>query len=165
MIPLLTKNMFYTYAFLRENGYPYYIGKGKGYRINDRRRTVKLPPPERRLLLKKFDNEDDAFRHEIYMIAVFGRKDLGTGILHNRTDGGEGSINCVRTQEHLNSLYEGRKHIYTPEHSAKISNTLKSKRIKPPSQKGKRWWSNSFESILSSDCPGDNWKLGRLPWK
>lgn len=154
--------MFYTYAFLREDGSPYYIGKGKGYRINNRKRTVKLPPTERRLLLKKFDNENDAFRHEIYMISLYGRKDIGTGILHNRTAGGEGSVNCVRTQDHLNALHEGRKNIYTPEHSTKISNTLKSKGIKPPSQKGKRWWTNGIESTLSSDCPGDNWELGRL---
>lgn len=27
------------------------------------------------------------------MIAVFGRKDLGNGIIHNKTNGGDGSSN------------------------------------------------------------------------
>ena len=153
--------MFYTYAYLREDGTPYYIGKGTGYRINDRKKNVPIPPRERRLLLKTFDNEKDAFKHEIYMINLYGRKDIGTGILRNLTDGGEGTINVVRSQEHLNALHEGRKSIYTEEHSKKISETLKAKNIKPPLQNGKKWWYNGEETALSKECPGNGWKLGR----
>jgi hypothetical protein len=40
--------------------------------------------------LKRNLTEEEAFRHECYMIAVFGRKDIGTGILRNLTDGGDG---------------------------------------------------------------------------
>lgn len=152
---------YYTYAYLREDGTPYYIGKGHGYRINDSNHTVLIPPKHRRLILKHFDNEDDAFRHEQYIISILGRKDKGTGILRNRTDGGEGSINVIRTKQHLDALCEGRKRIYTKEHAKKISKTLKAKNIKPPLQTGKKWWNNGTETTLSYQCPGPNWKQGR----
>lgn len=152
---------YYTYAYLREDGTPYYIGKGHGYRINESRHSVSLPPKNRRLILKNFNSEDEAFKHEVYMISVYGRKDLGTGVLRNRTSGGEGSVNVKRTEEHLAALYEGRKHIYTPEHAKKISKTLKAKNIKPPLHTGKKWWNNGIETTLSHTCPGPDWKQGR----
>jgi hypothetical protein len=84
-------NKYYTYAYLREDGTPYYIGKGKNERIdNPLHNSINLPPKERRLFLKQNLTEEEAFKHEIYMIAVFGRKDLGTGILRNMTNGGQG---------------------------------------------------------------------------
>jgi hypothetical protein len=88
------KNDYYTYAYLREDGTPYYIGKGRGNRaFKNQGRCVSPPPRERILLLKTNLTEAEAFKHEIYMIAIFGRKDLGTGILYNFSDGGEGPSN------------------------------------------------------------------------
>ena len=91
---------FYTYAYLRVNGTPYYIGKGvrsRAYAKNHGK--VPVPPKERILILKKNLLEEKAFQHEIYMIAVFGRKDLGTGILLNRSDGGEGATGNIQSLE------------------------------------------------------------------
>jgi hypothetical protein len=86
------KNDYYTYAYLRKDGTPYYIGKGRGYRaFYKHRQLVRQPPIDRILFLKKNLTEEEAFKHETYMIAVLGRKDLGTGILRNLTDGGEGT--------------------------------------------------------------------------
>ena len=86
---------FYTYAYLREDRTPYYIGKGHGKRAYRKGKHEINPPKDksRVIFLKRSLTEEEAFRHEVYMIAVFGRKDLGTGILRNKTDGGEGSSN------------------------------------------------------------------------
>ena len=108
---------YYTYAYLREDGTPYYIGKGKGNRINDyHTKFVKVPAEKKRLFLKQNLTEEEAFNHEIYMISIFGRKDLGTGILINRSDGGLGGRN-VRSrsfnQEQKDQIRErmrGNKH-------------------------------------------------------
>jgi hypothetical protein len=85
---------YYTYAYLREDRTPYYIGKGQGNRAYVKRygkgRARRPKNLNNIILLKQNLTEEEAFKHEIYMIAVFGRKDLGTGILHNRTDGGDG---------------------------------------------------------------------------
>ena len=91
---MVNPNRFYTYAYLREDKTPYYIGKGQGNRAYNKNRRVRPPRDKSRIIfLKKNILEEEAFKHEIYMIAVFGRKDLGTGILHNRTNGGEGTSN------------------------------------------------------------------------
>ena len=96
-----TLNRFYTYAYLREDKTPYYIGKGKERRIFSKKdRVVNVPKDKSRIIfLKQNLTEEEAFKNEIYMIAVFGRKDLGTGILHNRTDGGEGCSGMICSEE------------------------------------------------------------------
>jgi hypothetical protein len=137
-------NRFYTYAWLREDGTPYYIGKGKGRRAwtqSGRKNNAKMPPGERILILKKNLTEEEAFKHEIYMIAIYGRKDLGTGILHNFSDGGEGvsqpspearekigaanrgKIRTQETREKLRASHLGKK--LPLEQREKISNSLK----------------------------------------
>jgi hypothetical protein len=91
-------SIYYTYAWLRLDGTPYYIGKGSHNRAFDKRRKYR-PSPDRILILKKNLTEEEAFKHEIYMISIFGRKDIGTGILRNRTNGGEGVKGHRHTEE------------------------------------------------------------------
>ena len=101
---------YYTYAYLREDKTPYYIGKGSGKRIYSKDRTIKPPKDKSRIIyLKQNLTEEEAFRHEIYMIDVFGRKDLGTGILYNMTNGGEGSSGWVPSEESRRKMSQSSK--------------------------------------------------------
>jgi len=101
---------YYTYAYLREDKTPYYIGKGTGPRIYSTNRRTNPPKDKSRVIyLKQNLTEEEAFKHEIYMIDVFGRKDLGTGILHNRTGGGEGTSGWVPSEETKRKLSEAKK--------------------------------------------------------
>ena len=118
---------YYTYAYLREDKTPYYIGKGTGNRIYSTNRIIKPPKDKSRIIyLKQNLTEAEAFRHEIYMIAVFGRKDLGTGILINRTNGGEGSSGVVKSDETRKKLSEaGRRRTHSEETKKRMSDSQK----------------------------------------
>ena len=108
MFENLFEGRFYTYLYLREDGTPYYVGKGKGKRaFYGLTHRVKPPKSRERILLQEFPSEDDAFAAEMFLIAYYGRKDLGTGCLHNLTDGGEGNAN--RSEETLKKMSAAKK--------------------------------------------------------
>ena len=82
--------MFYTYVWFRDDGSPYYVGKGSGRRafVSDSH-NVKRPTDDARIQILPADDEATAFAFERYIIDFWGRKDLGTGCLRNLPDGGE----------------------------------------------------------------------------
>jgi hypothetical protein len=143
---MVNPNRFYTYAYLREDRTPYYIGKGKEDRIYKRTKTdIKHPKDKSRIIfLKQNLTEEEAFKHEKYMISVFGRKDLGTGILHNKTNGGDGAsgiIISLETKAKISAKLKGRTSnnkgkTTSPETRAKISAKLKG-RIHSPEHREK----------------------------
>ena len=116
-------NKFYTYAYLREDRTPYYIGKGQGNRVYRKNKNDIKPPKDksRIIFLKQNLTEEEAFKHEIYMIVVFGRKDLGTGILHNKTDGGEGVCGLKRTEKYkIQKSFAMQNYYKDPDNYAKL---------------------------------------------
>lgn len=82
--------IFYTYLWLREDGTPYYAGKGSGRRAFATCHNVHRPKDISRVLMQEFLSEADALVAEQILIACYGRKNNGTGCLRNLTDGGEG---------------------------------------------------------------------------
>lgn len=89
---LCMSKTYYTYLWLREDGTPYYVGKGQGRRavIPHRRGNSVLHPPDAdRRIIQEWPDEASALWGEVFLIAYYGRKDTGTGCLRNLTDGGD----------------------------------------------------------------------------
>lgn len=124
-------NKFYTYAYLREDGTPYYIGKGTGDRAVKGRHRVSIPPLERIVIIKENITDDEAKALEIELIAHYGRQDKGTGILHNMTDGGDGGA----FPGPANGMW-GKTH--SPEAIKKIKDARAKQILKPLSEETKK---------------------------
>lgn len=87
-------NTHYVYAYLRQDGTPYYIGKGINGRAWSKNHRVNLPKNSNCIvILEKNLTEIVALALERRYIKWYGRKDNHTGILRNLTDGGEGAMN------------------------------------------------------------------------
>jgi hypothetical protein len=107
---------------------------------------------------------EEACAKEIELIKLYGRRDLNEGTLCNLTDGGEGIVGLVFTEEHKRNIAKGGignknmigKHLsesqkqklrdrnlnrkHTPETKYKISQAMKGKRSPEFAQKIKESW-------------------------
>ena len=108
-----TENIYYCYIWKREDGTPYYIGKGKGGRYKRKRRGVTAPPKDLSNIFFACEGvtESEAFEMEVALISLLGRKDLGTGILRNQTVGGDGTSGYAHTEETRRKMCEKKRNI------------------------------------------------------
>ena len=81
---------FYVYLYLRIDGTPYYCGKGLAARAWAPH-SIKVPSNQYINVVAHNLTESEAFLLEKKLIKLYGRKDLGTGVLRNMTEGGEGT--------------------------------------------------------------------------
>lgn len=113
-------NGYYVYAYIRSKdsvngkaGTPYYIGKGTKSRAWGKH-TVSVPTEEWRIVIIAQNLTDfGAQCLERRLIRWFGRLDLDTGILHNKTAGGVGGHESYHPNKprkgHKNGMF-GRNH-------------------------------------------------------
>lgn len=119
--------IYYVYAYLRESdNTPYYIGKGKGKRAFVAHDNIAIPKNKSKIVILETNlSEIGAFALERRYIKWYGRKDLGDGILRNKTEGGEGVSGLVFSENEKRRrkiIRIGSKHNeYTKE---KISKSL-----------------------------------------
>lgn len=136
--------MFYVYVYRDprplKKDQPVYVGKGTGDRdISHWSKGSHNKPfqdfishlKQRGLVAtceRVFETavEAEAFAKEIELIALYGRRNTGTGTLFNLTDGGEGGSGTVRTEAHKEAdrMY-ALHHWQDPEYRAKVAEAQK----------------------------------------
>jgi len=105
------KTVYYVYAYLRKDGTPYYIGKGKEYRawIDHSQHGIWTPEQSRIIIMESGLSEIGAFALERRYIEWYGRKDIGTGILYNKTEGGDGSSGHIQPAKSIIKANETKR--------------------------------------------------------
>jgi hypothetical protein len=107
------QRVFYVYVFLRSKdsahgakGTPYYVGKGHGNRAFSFQRKGAPRPQDNSCIsfVQEGLTEQEALSLERYCILLYGRIDIGTGILRNLTDGGDGVCGLVFSEDVIEAM-------------------------------------------------------------
>lgn len=102
----MSDTIYYVYAWLREDGTPYYIGKGKNTRAYDYHKGTGSPPPLNRVIICESNlTELGAWAIERRLIRWHGRKEFEEyGILNNIQEGGSGG--SYGKEKHRKAYYK-----------------------------------------------------------
>jgi len=166
---------FYVYAYLRKKDLtPYYIGKGKNGRCYNskmhRSHGITTPKDKTKIIIFKNNlSELCAFTLEKILISKYGRKDLGTGILRNKTNGGQGSSGHICSQEtrdkhRKNNTGKGNP-FYGKTHSEETKERIRLKNLgKTQSEFTKQKRSQSLTGLKRSEEFCDQFKGSKNPF-
>ena len=108
-----------VYVWLYPDGRPFYVGVGNDRRVKWPKRNplcdsirAKIESQGQEVLIEvtEYADRDSCYQAERRLISLYGRRDLGTGVLSNMTDGGEqgGSVNPV-TSAKISAARKGTK--------------------------------------------------------
>lgn len=156
--------MAYVYRHIRlDKNEPFYIGIGSDDRYSRAKEKTRRSKFWQRITSKTnyridiiIDNisYEDAKLKEKEFISLYGRKNLGLGTLVNMTDGGDGTLNKVITDEYREKLSIAAKNRYkdnikkktlTPDEISKIrSERMKLKNPSLPLDKSHNFKGNVF---------------------